>query len=154
MPPDFRPGKRVVKKGTKHVLVYGTGVKTQITILACANAAGYAIPPLVVYKRKNLVKALLQGEVEGTMYGLSPSGWMDGEIFADWLEHHFLLYAPASRPLLLLLDGHSSHYMADVVHMAASKGVILFCLRQILHMLPNLWTRPAFMLSSNTGTML
>ena len=125
---DLRPGKRIVKKGTKHVLVYGTGVKTRITILVCANAAGYVIPPLVVYKRKNLVKAHLQGEAKETMYGSSPSGWMDGEIFADWLERHFLLYAPASRPLLLLLDRHSSHYMADVVRMAASKGVILFCL--------------------------
>ena len=128
MPLDFRPGKRIAKKGAKHVLVYGTGIKTQITILACANAAGYAIPPLVVFKRKNLVKPLLEGQVEGTMYGLSPSGWMDGEIFCDWLERHFLLYASASRPLLLLLDGHSSHYMADVVRTAASKGVILFCL--------------------------
>ena len=70
----------------------------------------------------------MEGEVKGTMYGLSPSGWMDGEIFCDCLERHFLLYAPASRPLLLLLDGHSSHYMADVVRTAASKGVILFCL--------------------------
>ena len=128
MPLNFRPGKRIAKKGAKHVLVYGTGVKTQITILACVNAAGYAIPPLVVFKRKNLVKPLMEGEVEGTMYGLSPSGWMDGEIFCDWLERHFLLYAPASRPLLLMLDGHSSHYMADVVRTAASKGVILFCL--------------------------
>ena len=130
MPLDFRPSKRITKKGTKHVLVYGTGLKTQITILVCANAVGYAIPPLVVFKRKNLVKTLLEGQVEGIVYGLiiSPSGWMDGEIFCDWLECHFLLYAPASRPLLLLFDGHSSHYMADVVRTAASKGVILFCL--------------------------
>ena len=109
-------------------MAYGTGIKTQITILACVNAAGYAIPPLVIFKRKNLVKPLMAGEVKGTMYGLSPSGWMDGEIFCDWLERHFLLYAPASRPLRLLFDGHSSHYMADVVRTPASKGVILFCL--------------------------
>ena len=108
-------------------MVYGTGIKIQVTVLACVNAAGYAIPPLV-FKRKNLVKPLMEGEAKGTMYGLSPSGWMDGEIFCDCLERHFLLYAPASRPLLLLLDGHSSHYMADVVRTAASKGVILFCL--------------------------
>ena len=68
--------------------------------------------------------------MEGIVYGLiiSPSGWMDGEIFCDRLECHFLLYASASRPLLLLFDGYSSHYMADVVHTAASKGVILFYL--------------------------
>ena len=40
----------------------------------------------------------------------------------------FFLYALTSRLLLLLFDGHSSHYMADVVRTAASKGVILFCL--------------------------
>ena len=108
-------------------MVYGTGIKIQVTVLACVNAAGYAIPPLV-FKCKNLVKPLMEGEAKGTMYGLSPSGWMDGEIFCDCLERYFLLYAPASRPLLLLLDGHSSHYMADVVRTAASKGVILFCL--------------------------
>ena len=66
MPLDFQPGKRNVKKGTKHVLVYGTGLKMQITILACANAAGYAIPPLVVYKCKNSVKPLLE---EGENFG-------------------------------------------------------------------------------------
>ena len=68
-------------------------------------------------------------EVKGTLCRLSPSGLMVGEFFADWLEHNFLLHAPASRPLLLILDGHFSHYMADVVRIAASKGVILFCLQ-------------------------
>ena len=76
MPLDFRPGKRIVKKGIKHVLVYGTGVKTQITILACANAAAWLCDPSAGgLQALNLVKALLQGEAEGTMYGLSPSGW-------------------------------------------------------------------------------
>ena len=45
------------------------------------------------------------------MHVLSPdSGKMDGKIFHEWFEHHFLEYAPSGRPLLLLLDGHSSHY--------------------------------------------
>ena len=79
--------------------------------MACVNAAGYAIPPLVIYARANLTKLLYQGEIPGTMYALSPgSGWMDGITFYEWFEHHFLEYAPSGRPLLLLLDGHSSHY--------------------------------------------
>ena len=83
--------KEDCQERNKYVIVYGTGVKTQITLLACANAAGYAIPSVLVYKRKNLVKALLQGEVKRIMYGLSPSGWMDGEIFANCLKRHFPL---------------------------------------------------------------
>ena len=41
---------------------------------------------------------------------------------------HFLVYAPARWPLLLLLDGHSSHYNPDFIHEVASHGVVVFCL--------------------------
>ena len=34
------------------------------------------------------------GEVPGTMYGLSESGWINKEIFSDWFTFHFLNYAP------------------------------------------------------------
>ena len=61
------------------------------------------------------------------MYGLSPgSGWIDTELFRDWFDRHFLQYAPAGHPLLLLLDGHSTHYQPEVVRLAASKGVSMF----------------------------
>lgn len=46
------------------------GDKTQITVLACASAAGYAIPPMVIYDRKGLNPDWLIGEVPGTSYGL------------------------------------------------------------------------------------
>ena len=98
-------------------------------MLACVNAAGYAIPPLVIYARANLTKLLYQGEIPGTMYALSPgSGWMDGITFYEWFEHHFLEYAPSGKPLLLLLDGHSSHYNPEFIRFAAQKGVIVFAL--------------------------
>ena len=40
---------------------------------------------------------------------------MDGELFLEWFQLHFLQYAPAVRPLLLLLDGHSSHYRLEFI---------------------------------------
>ena len=49
---------------------------------------------------------------------------MDDETFYEWFEHHFLEYAPSGRPLLLLLDGHSSHYNLTFIRCAAQKGVI------------------------------
>ena len=52
---------------------------------------------------------------------------MDTELFEQWLKNHFLLYAPPARPLLLLLDGHTSHQL-DVLRIAAAEGVIIFCL--------------------------
>ena len=129
MPLAHRPGKRIAGRGQKRVPVVGSDSKSHVTVLACVNAAGYAIPPMVIYARSNLSQQLTRGEVPGTMYGLSPnSGWIDSELFTEWFERHFLLYAPAGRPILLMLDGHSSHYDPHFIRSAAEKGVIVFML--------------------------
>ena len=40
-----------------------------------------------------------------------------------------LLYAPPSRPFLLLMDGHSSHYCPEVIREAAAQKVVIFVLQ-------------------------
>ena len=102
--------------------------KSQITVLACASATGRAIPPFVIYDRQTLNPELTRNEVPGTMYGLSSKGWIDRSLFSDWFFHHFLLYIPSARPVLLLMDGHSSHYSPEVIRAAAAEKVILFTL--------------------------
>jgi len=59
---------------------------------------------------------------------MSGKGWTDQELFKHWLKDHFLKYSVASRPLLLLLDGHSLHYEPASVEFTRESGVILFCL--------------------------
>ena len=122
------PPKVIVAKGEKHPYCITTGDKSQITVLSCCSAGGYVMPPLVVFDRKSLKPEMTVGEVPGTMYGLSDSGWMDGELFDNWFRHHFLTYAPPVRPVLLLLDGHSSHYTPSLISKALEEGVIIFCL--------------------------
>ena len=111
------------------------------SILACCSAAGYVLPLLIIYGRKVLNPDLTVGEVPGTCYGLSDNGWMNSEIFENWFIHHFLVHAPASRPLLLLLDGHSTHYCPGFVRMAAHERVIVFCLPPNTTHLPSHLTR-------------
>ena len=53
---------------------------------------------------------------------------MNAELFEEWFKHHFLVHAPSARPLLLLLDGHASHYNPRVLRIAAEEDIILFCL--------------------------
>ena len=128
MPLDPSPPKVVCPKGVKHATSITTGNKAQITVLCCCNAAGHAIPPLVVFDRQSLKPEMSRGEVPGTMYGFSKNGWMDMELFEQWFMHHFLAYAPSLRPLLLIMDGHSTHFQPYVVRLAAKEDVILFCL--------------------------
>ena len=63
-----------------------------------------------------------------TTYGLSSYGWTDLELFHGWLTDHFLKHAVGSQQLLLLLDGHSSHYSAATIRFAKEHDVIVLCL--------------------------
>ena len=128
MPLEHKLPRVISIKGTKKVRQVSSGNKTQITILGCCNATGQAIPPMVVFSGKRFNHDLSEGEVPGTLYGMADSGWMDQELFANWFSHHFLRHAVASRPLLLMLDGHSSHYTLELVRNAAENDVIIFCL--------------------------
>ena len=62
------------------------------------------MPPLVVFTGKHFNSVLAKGEVPATSYGMSSSGWMDQELFADRFLYHFLEHTVTSRPLILLLD--------------------------------------------------
>ena len=128
MPLSHTPPKVIAQVGQKHPYSITSGDKSQITVLACASASGYSIPPTVIYDRKSLQPDMMEGEVPGTFYGLTNSGWMNGELFDQWFMHHFLVHAPSVRPLLLLLDGHKSHYNPAFLRMAADEGIIVFCL--------------------------
>ena len=61
-------------------------------------------------------------------YGMSPLGWIDHEFFAKWLLKLFVKNIPQTRPVLLLLDGHSSHYTPEAVKIAAKNEIALFYL--------------------------
>ena len=97
-------------------------------MLACSCANGYVIPPFVIFDRKTLSPELTNGEIPGTLYGLSANGWIDMELFSAWFFNHFLKYVPKYRLILLLLDGHASHYCPKVIRMAAKEKVIIFTL--------------------------
>jgi len=64
----------VALNGAKHHSVVTANVKAQITVLACVNAAGNAMSPMVVFNRKILKDELAVGEVPSTTYGLSDNG--------------------------------------------------------------------------------
>lgn len=128
MPLDPKSLKTIHVRGDPNPITITTGNKAQITIVACTSASGNYIPPMVIWDRKLLKQDWTTGEVAGTLHGMSSKGWMDMSLFEKWFKKHFLRYAPSIRPLLLLLDGHSSHYSPTALRMAAEENVILFAL--------------------------
>ena len=73
---------------------------------------------MVIFDAKRLNPEWTNGEFPGTTYGLSDNGWINTELFEAWMSEHFLQHAVSARPLLLLLDGHSTHYQPQLLRLA------------------------------------
>ena len=127
-PLDPKPLRTVNCRGSKNPLCVSSGSKSQVSIAACVSASGQSLPPYIIWKRKTMPPVMATGELPGTEYGLSEKGWMNSTLFNAWFRKIFLRYAPASRPILLLLDGHSSHYCPDTIQLASENEVIMFTL--------------------------
>ena len=52
-------------------------------------------------------------------------GWVDQGLFYSWLKDHFLSNSASHRPLLLLFDGHSSHFEPKSIEFARENNIIL-----------------------------
>lgn len=84
----------------------------------------------------------MRNKVPGSRFAVSDNGWIDHELFSSFLTEHFMVNAVPHRPLLLLLDGHSTHFEPKSLQMAKDNNIIIFCLpphRRILHTYANPW---------------
>lgn len=110
VPLDPRPPNIVTKRGQKRVRYRVSGKKEQIAVIGCVKAIGNSIPPMIIFEGKYLNHLWTHHEIPGTYYNMSGKGWTDQELFRHWLSNHFIKYAVPGWPIILLLDGHSSHY--------------------------------------------
>ena len=69
----------------------------------------------------------MKDEVPGSRYAVNDKSWIDQELFHFWMMEHFLNHAVLARPLLFLLDGHSSHSKPETIRFAQEHGIV-FCL--------------------------
>ena len=81
--------KAVALQGQKKVCYQCPGSKSQITVPGCCSGTGQVLPPFVIFDAKQLNHLWTCGEVNGTRYGLSESGWTDQGLFLGWLKEHF-----------------------------------------------------------------
>ncbi len=70
----------------------------------------------------------MEGCVEGAYFGKSDNGWITQELFNGWLKNHFVRHIPATRPVCLLVDGHTSHIDLQTSKFCQENGILLYCL--------------------------
>lgn len=101
---------------------HGSG-KENITVLAGASANGKKLPPLIVFKGKFVwdqwMAKLDDGDYDFELsYAASTKGWMETDIFYNYLEKVLIPNLGEERPVLIIYDGHSTHVDVRVVELA------------------------------------
>ena len=71
----------------------------------------------MIYPKKRITDNLKVGALPSTSFHHSDSEWVNAELFIKWFES-FVKMIPPFRPVLLILDGHASHIIVDVVELA------------------------------------
>ncbi|KAL8563331.1 hypothetical protein ACOMHN_039668 [Nucella lapillus] len=122
--------KRVITMmGTKHVYSVTSGTRQQVTVLACSSAVGQYIPPLLIfpYTRDPRFNAL-EG-FEDAFFQKTPNGWITEEVFFTFLRDIFIPSLKSKRPVVLFVDGHSSHHSMAISTLCEENGILLYCLK-------------------------
>ena len=74
-----KSGKVLAPRGLPNIYNFTSSDKTQITVLACINAAGYYLKPLIVYTGSRFSFNPLEGFPDAVL-GRTDSGWMDKDM--------------------------------------------------------------------------
>jgi len=69
----------------------------------------------------------MKGSVPNTYFG-SEKRWINTQLFYKWHEEHFIKCTATIRPLVLLIDGHSSHLDIDTSKLCKDNNILLYCL--------------------------
>ncbi|XP_060602779.1 uncharacterized protein LOC132755864 [Ruditapes philippinarum] len=123
-------GNVLAPRGVPNIYNFTSSDKTQITVLACMNAAGLYLRPLIVYAGQRLTYNPPE-EFPEAILGRTDTGWMDSDLFYTWLKD---VFAPAleensiRRPVVLFVDGHSTHATLKASKFCRENDIILYCL--------------------------
>lgn len=125
-----RPGHVLAEKGAKDVVTVTSGEKGEtISCIACCNAEGFFLPPVCIFKGKNLKTEWTDSMPPGSHVVMSQkSAYVTATIFLNWFKNHFLPRKGEGKTLLIL-DGHASHCSCvELLEAAEANHVILLCL--------------------------
>jgi len=123
--------KIIALKGRRQVGTLTSAERGEtVTVEVCFSASGHYVPPMIIFPRKRMRQEFLTGLLPGAKAEVHETGWMTKELFLVWLKH-FISFTGATkdRPVLLILDGHSTHTKSlELIDLARENGVIMLCL--------------------------
>lgn len=124
--------KVLARKGDKTIYQQvNPDEKECLTVLITGNAAGQVVSPMVLFKYERVPRELAFSVPDEWGIGRSESGWMTGQTFYEFITNIFekwLTRMKIPRPVILFIDGHSSHLTLHTSRFCIENGIILVAL--------------------------
>jgi hypothetical protein len=107
------------------------GNREWVTLIAAINAAGWSIPPFLIFAGQYHLSAWYEEEIpRDWAIAVSDNGWTNNKLGVEWLKH-FNAYTK-SRVIgarrLLILDGHESHQSLEFQELCKENNIYTLCM--------------------------
>lgn len=125
--------KVVAHRGSRNVWSRSVDASFHLTLVACGSASEELLSPLFIVPGKRLNRDVLAAaDLPGARVTTADAGFMTTAIMREWLVAFAAdVPTPVRRPLILVLDGASSHMDESIDIATKQVGV------RIIHLPPN-----------------
>ena len=121
---DPKLGKCICRPGMRRHERVASHSKMAFSVMFCGNALGEHLPPMVVYKAKNMYEGWQSDAIPGAVYDSTESGWFDMRTFEKWYFRIFLPHVKDKKgPKVLIGDNLGSHFSPKVIESCIENGI-------------------------------
>jgi hypothetical protein len=123
----------IAKRGSRFVHSIIPGQREWLSCLVCVNAPRVSIPSFYVFRGTRFRRNYIERCKAGATMAMQVQAWMISYLLSTWISHFIESVTriggiSPTRRHLLILDGHSSHVIVDVMREAKSVGLDLLTL--------------------------
>ena len=87
--------KIINARGEKQVgMMTSSKRESLVTAVICVSAAGFYVPPMLVYKCKRMKPEMTNSAPPRTLFSTQEKNWMSNEGFVYWLKHYIKFVKP------------------------------------------------------------
>jgi hypothetical protein len=108
------------------------GNREWVTLIQAINAAGWAIPPFLIFPGQDPLSAWYEEETipQDWAIAVSDNGWTTNALGVEWLKH-FIKHTEnrtVGARRLLILDGHESHHSLEFQELCKENNIFTLCM--------------------------
>ncbi|KAJ8930788.1 hypothetical protein NQ314_016365 [Rhamnusium bicolor] len=118
--------KVLARKDARRVHLVANEHGQNVSIVACGNAIGTAIPPMILFKGKRIKPEWGDSMPPGTSLLMTEKVSMTHTSFSRWIEHFLKCKVPG--PCLVIFDGAKCHLDYSILETAERFNITLYCL--------------------------